>query len=139
VRQVSGALGSAIVGAVLQSRLASDMSSQAVRYSAQLPTRYRGKFVAGFSHSSRSGLQVGRGQTGGGQVPTGLPANVARHVGQLGRLVFHNAYIDAMHVALALPLISMTLGAVLTLVFMHNQKEAQQAADSSGGVAAAVE
>jgi EmrB/QacA subfamily drug resistance transporter len=139
VRQVGGALGSAIVGAVLQNRLASEMTSQAIRYSAQLPAQFRDKFIAGFSHSSRSGLQVGRGQTGGGKVPTGLPANVARHVAQLGQQVFHTAYINAMHVALALPVISMALGAVLTLVFMHSQKAAQQATRSSGGVAAAGE
>jgi ABC-type arginine/histidine transport system permease subunit len=53
--------------------------------------------------------------------------------------VFHTAYINAMHVALALPVISMALGAVLTLVFMHSQKAAQQATRSSGGVAAAGE
>jgi hypothetical protein len=62
-----------------------------VRYSVQLPAQFRGKFIAGFSHSSRSGLQVGRGQTGGGKIPTGLPANVAHHIGQLGQLVFHTA------------------------------------------------
>jgi hypothetical protein len=139
VRQVGGALGSAIVGAVLQSRLAGEMTSGAVRYSAQLPAPYRANFVAGFAHSSRNGLQVGRGQSGGGQVPTGVPAAVARHIGQLGQLVFHQAYINAMHVALALPVISMTLGAIVTLIFMHNQQDAQDAARSSGGVAAAGE
>lgn len=139
VRQVGGALGSAIVGAVLQNRLAGEMTSSAVRYSVQLPASYRSKFVAGFSHSSRNGLQVGRGQSGGGQIPIGLPATVARHIGQLGQLVFHQAYINAMHVALALPVISMTLGAVVTLLFMHSQKDAQDAARSSGGMAAAGE
>jgi hypothetical protein len=107
VRQVGGALGSSIIGAVLQNRLATEMTSQATRYSAQLPALYRSKFIAAFSHSSRSGLRVGRGQTGGGQILTGLLPSVARHIAQLGRLVFEYAYINAMHVALALPVISM--------------------------------
>jgi len=50
--------------------------------------------------------------------------------------VFHRAHINAMYVALALLVISMTLGAIVTLVFMHNQQDAQNAAWSSGGVAA---
>ncbi len=139
VRQVGGALGSAIVGAVLQNRLASEMTSGAVRSSVQLPSQYRAKFVAGFAHTSQSGLQVGRGQTGGSHIPTGLPANIVRQIGQLSQVVFHQAYINAMHVALALPVISMLLGAILTVTFMHSQKDVKAEDRSAGGIAAAGE
>ena len=137
VRQVAGAVGSAIVGAVLQNRLSSEMSSQAIHYSAQVPGPFRASFVAGFSHASRGGLQVGRGETGAGHVAANLPAGVAHHIAGLGQAVFHSAYINAMHVALALPVISMTLGAILTLIFMHNQEAERAAANSTGMTAAA--
>src|SRR5206468_2379909 len=41
IRQVGGALGSAVVGAILQNQLANDLHNQALKYSTQLPLQFR--------------------------------------------------------------------------------------------------
>jgi EmrB/QacA subfamily drug resistance transporter len=125
VRQVGGAFGSAIVGAVLQYKLAGQLHSQAVRFGAQLPARYRGKFVQGFSHSGSSGLEVGRGQTGA-HLPTGLPHNVAQQLGHLGQLVFQNAFINAMKPTLAWPIGVLVVGGALALLMQTSPAQAQE-------------
>ncbi len=115
MRQVGGAMGGAVVGAVLQNRLGSELHSQAVRFSAQLPASARARFVAGFSHATKSGLQVGRGQTGAaGNLPGNLPASVAHQLAVLGRETFQNAYLNAMKPSLALPIVVIFCGAAVT-------------------------
>jgi EmrB/QacA subfamily drug resistance transporter len=135
VRQVGGAFGSAVVGAVLQNQLANNLHSQAVKYSAQLPPQFRTKFVAGFSHASTSGFQVGRGQTGT-KLPSGLPAQVAGKLDHLAKLVFDHAYILAMKPALAFPIVFMLLGA-FTALLMRSDQAAAVEQERPSGIAAA--
>lgn len=123
VRQVGGALGSAIVGAVLQNQLANQLHSRAVAYSTRLPAQFRGKFVSGFSHAASGGLSVGRGQTGA-SLPKNVPQNVAHTLQTLGTQVFQHAFLNAMKPSLALPIGVLVLGAVLA-VFMKTSAVAQ--------------
>src|SRR5206468_3697382 len=94
IRQVGGAIGSAIVGAVLQNRLSVELHDQAVKFAASaqppLPAGVRARFIEWFSHSG--GLEVGRGQTGF-SVPRNLPAALAHQLQQLGLEVFHHAFL----------------------------------------------
>jgi EmrB/QacA subfamily drug resistance transporter len=124
VRQVGAALGSAVVGAVLQNQLANDMHSEAVSYSAQLAPAYRTEFVRGFAHTN--GVQVGRGQTGF-QLPPNLPANVAHTLQTLGTTVFQHAYLLAMRPAMVLPISVLLSGAVFA-VFMRTPSAKARAA-----------
>jgi EmrB/QacA subfamily drug resistance transporter len=124
VRQVGGALGSAIVGAILQYKLSSDLHTQAVKYASQLPTKYRGTFVQGFSHSGSSGLNVGRGQTGA-HLPSGLPHQVAGKLQHLGELVFQHAFINTMKPTLALPIAVLVLGGILATFMQTSGTGAQ--------------
>src|SRR2546421_3410419 len=71
VRQLGGAVGSAVIGAVLQNRLATQLHDQAVAYSSRVDPAFRSRFIDGFSHAASSGFQVGVGQTGGVQLPPG--------------------------------------------------------------------
>lgn len=135
IRQVGGAFGSAVVGAVLQNQLASNLHSQAVKYSTQIPPQFRTKFVAGFSHASTSGFQVGRGQTGT-KLPKGLPAQAASQIEHLARAVFDHAYILAMKPALAFPIVLMVLGALTALLMRNDQAAAAEQAQPSGIAAA---
>ncbi|HZU13288.1 MAG TPA: DHA2 family efflux MFS transporter permease subunit [Chloroflexota bacterium] len=139
IRQVGGAFGSAVVGAILQHQLATDLHAQALRYSAGLPASFRARFVAGFSHASSTGFQVGRGQTGT-KLPPGLPAQVVRHVELLARQVFNHAFLDAMKPALVVPICLMMLGAIAAL-FMEGQRRAaaeeRARGEEAGGIAAA--
>ena len=71
VRQVGLVIGTAAVGALLQNRLVSAMTSQANARSAALPPQVRSRFVTQIHNSANNGIQVGAGQNGGSthQVP----------------------------------------------------------------------
>src|SRR5262249_31966230 len=65
-RQIGSAIGSAVIaGAVLQNQLASALHERALTAASQLPPQLRQGFVNGFADAARSGLEVGRGQSGG--------------------------------------------------------------------------
>src|SRR4029453_14307681 len=76
-RQVGGGVGAAIVGAVLQNQLASAIHDGAALAAHQLPAQLQQPFIDGFAEAVRGGLEVGRGQSGGVQLPAGLPQPAA--------------------------------------------------------------
>src|SRR6202012_6286999 len=76
VRQVGSVIGTAAVGALLQTRLASSLASQASIHAAALPAQYRAPFVNGFRQSAASGLLTGAG-SGSSAATRGLSAAVA--------------------------------------------------------------
>ena len=110
-RQVGTAAGLAVIGAVLQSRLVSAMTDRAAADSAQLPAPIRGRFVDAFAHAGSAGLEVGRGQSGGAQVPAGLPPQAAELVQRLSHDVFVTGYTNAMRPTLAVATGVLLLGA----------------------------
>ena len=137
IRQVGGAFGSAVVGALLQNRLAAELHSQAVAYSGGVPAQFRAKFIASFSGAAKGGLQVGRGQTGGGRLPSDVPAQAVQHLRQLVIQVFDHAFLNAMKPSLALPIAVLVLGSLLTLVFMRSSPAIQaESAQPQSGIAA---
>ena len=139
VRQVGGAMGTAAIGAVLQHQLATDLHSQAVKYSAQVPKSFRPKFVAGFSHAGNGGFQVGRGQTGTStHLPASVPPSVAQHLAILGRDVFQHAYLLAMKPSLAVGVTAVAAGALIT-PFMATHLKGLRAAEKPSQLAAAGE
>jgi EmrB/QacA subfamily drug resistance transporter len=145
VRQVGGAAGSAVVGAVLQSRLAIELQTEASHYaaSAHLPPAVRAKFVSGFSNSASGGFQVGRGQTGAGNLPHNLPPALLHELQTLAQTVFQHAFLYAMKPALAIAIIVMLVGAASAFLMQTSQKSSQAAAarqdQEQGGYAAAGE
>src|SRR3989440_10314154 len=50
IRQLGAAIGSAVVGALLQNQLATTLHDQAVSHAAALPAAFRDQFVAAFSN-----------------------------------------------------------------------------------------
>jgi hypothetical protein len=103
-RQLGGAIGGALVGAILQNRLAAALHDEAVKRAVALPAQARAGFVDGFSGAASGGLDVGAGQTGGKvQLPPGTPHAVAVRIGQLAREVFDHAFVTAMRWSLILP------------------------------------
>ncbi|HEV7214731.1 MAG TPA: DHA2 family efflux MFS transporter permease subunit [Chloroflexota bacterium] len=129
-RQVGGVVGSAVVGAVLQNRLASALHDQAVAYSVQLPEQFRAAFVSGFSNAAQGGLDVGRGQTGAQiQLPPGVPAAVGQQLAQIGKNVFVHGFINAMRPTLSVSIIVIVVGSVSCLL-VQRQKAADSAATS---------
>ena len=128
VRQVGGALGSAVVGAILYNQLATDLKGQAIKYAAQLPAKARDGFINGFSHAASGGLQVGRGETGAGHIPGNVPPALKHQMNVLAGDVFDHAFLLAMKPALAVCIVVLVLGAGATLFMASPAAREQQAA-----------
>ena len=129
-RQVGGAIGSAVVGAVLQNRLAVSLHDQAVSYSAQLPSQVpqtvRQKFVDGFSNAVKSGLSVGHSSSSSAGQVSGAPPQVAAEIARISHDVFAYGFIDAMRPTLAVPIAVLALGS-LSCLAIKRRKRAEQA------------
>jgi MFS family permease len=103
-RQVGGALGGAIVGAVLQNRLASSLHDEAVARAHAVPAQARDRFVAGFANAGSQGLDVGAGQTGGQfKAPPGTPESIVQQIADVARQVFEHAFLTAMRWSIIIP------------------------------------
>ena len=100
VRQVSLAIGSAVVGAVLTQQVATDLPRQAARVAGQVPPAFRGRFVAAFQGSGDSSQQFGAGQTRLQNLPHNLPASTVNELSSLARGVFDHAFLNGMRPAL---------------------------------------
>ena len=116
MRQLGSAVGLALIGAVLQNQLSSALHDRAVADSAHLPPQVREGFINGFASAAKAGLQVGRGQTGGSAIPTGLPPSVAAQVQSLIHDVFVNAFTTAMRPTLAVAVAAVLLGSLSCLL-----------------------
>jgi MFS family permease len=116
IMELGSVLASAAVGAVLQNRLAIALHDQATHHSVQLPAAFRDQFVAGFEGATRSGFEVGRGQSGANvTLPPGVPASTVHAIQQLAHDVFTNAFVIAMRPSMALPVAIVVLAALACL------------------------
>ena len=125
-RQVGGAIGSAIVGAVLQNRLAVGLHDQAVTYAAQLPPdlpqEFRQRFVEGFSSAASAGFEVGTSSSSAaGRIP-GVPPQIADQIAALAHDVFAHAFVDAMRPTLLVPVVVLAIGAVSCLAIKRRAR-----------------
>jgi EmrB/QacA subfamily drug resistance transporter len=135
-RQVGAAVGSAVVGALLQSHLATTLHDQAVSQSVALPLAYRQQFVAAFSSVASNGFEIGTGQNGA-KLPAGLPPAVAQHITALAHNVFVSGYIDAMKPTLVVPIAVLVLTALSALLIKRRRPQAQTVEAPSEEFAAA--
>ncbi|MEA2643554.1 MAG: hypothetical protein QOG08_580 [Chloroflexota bacterium] len=121
-RQVGQAVGSAVVGAVLQNRLAITLHDQAVTHAAALPAAFRDQFIAAFSSVASSGFQIGTGENGA-QLPAGLPPAVAQQLTALAHDVFVTGYIDALKQTLVLPIAVLALTGFTALLIKRRKRQ----------------
>src|SRR5256712_1895203 len=120
-RQLGAAIGSAVVGALLQNQLATTLHNQAVSHASALPAAFRDKFVAAFSSVSSNGFQIGTGQNGA-KLPSDLPPAVAHQIAALAHDVFVSAYIDAMKATLVVPIAFLAFTALTTLLIKRRKR-----------------
>jgi MFS family permease len=130
LRQVGSVVGSAAVGALLQNQLASTLRDEATKRAGALPADVRTRFVEGFAASAKGGIEVGPSQAA---APSGVPADVAAKIRQVGLEVFQHGYVQAMHTALVLPVLAAFVAAALCLLATRhtNSPEAGGPATSS--------
>ncbi|GAC1684379.1 MAG: DHA2 family efflux MFS transporter permease subunit [Candidatus Dormibacteraceae bacterium] len=122
-RQVGAAIGSAVVGALLQNRLAITLHDQAVSHANALPAAYRDQFVKAFSSVGANGFQIGTGQNGA-KLPSGLPPAVAEQLTSLAHQVFVSGYVDALKQTLVLPISVLALTAFSALLIKRYDRRA---------------
>ncbi|HEV1991832.1 MAG TPA: MFS transporter, partial [Candidatus Dormibacteraeota bacterium] len=137
-RQVGAAIGSAVVGALLQNRLAITLHDQAVSHAAALPAAYRDQFVMAFSSVATNGFHIGTGQNGA-KLPSGLPPGVSAQLTSLAHQVFVSGYIDALKQTLVLPIAVLALTAFSALLIKRHapQVAVEQREPATEKVAAA--
>jgi EmrB/QacA subfamily drug resistance transporter len=123
IRQLGAAIGSAVVGALLQNRLAISLHDQAVSHASQLPAAFRDQFVAAFSNISSKGFEIGTGQSGT-QLPSNIPPAVALRVAAIAHDVFVSGYIDAMHATFVLPVAFLAFTALTSLLIKRRERPA---------------
>ncbi|GLZ09919.1 MFS transporter [Actinomadura sp. NBRC 104425] len=115
IRQIGSVLGSAVVGAVMQNRLAAALRDEAVARSGAVPAQLRERFVAGFANAAKGGLEVGVGQTGAHQLPSNVPPSVAHRVQEVAAQVFGHGFVHALAPTIAVPVAAVLLGAAACL------------------------
>jgi EmrB/QacA subfamily drug resistance transporter len=127
-RQLGGVIGAAVVGAVLQNQLANSLRERAIQDASQLPPQFQQPFVEGFSNAVKSGLEVGRGQSGmTQQLPQGIPPQVVDTLQRLGHDVFVNGFIAAMKPTLEVSIVVLVLGVISTLAVVNTKKASAHA------------
>jgi EmrB/QacA subfamily drug resistance transporter len=114
-RQLGAAIGSAVIGAILQNQLATTLHNQAVSHASALPPAFRAQFIATFSSVSSNGFQIGTGESGA-KLPTNIPPAVASQLAAVAHDVFVSAYIDAMHATFVVPIVFLAFTAVTTVL-----------------------
>jgi EmrB/QacA subfamily drug resistance transporter len=124
-RQLGAAIGSAVVGAILQNQLATALHDQAVAQSSSLPAAFRDRFVAAFSSVGSNGFEIGTGQNGA-SLPAGLPPTVAHELATLAHNVFVSAFIDSMKTTLAVPIAFLAFTALTTVLIRGRQQPPAQ-------------
>jgi EmrB/QacA subfamily drug resistance transporter len=119
-RQLGITIGTAAVGALLQNRLVSTLTSEAQQRATVLPANLRVGFVRQFHDSAASGLQVGVGETGARALP-GVSGALAAQVERVSTEVFAHGFVSALRPTLLLPVAVVMLGAVCTLFLRHER------------------
>jgi EmrB/QacA subfamily drug resistance transporter len=123
-RQLGAAIGSAVVGALLQNHLATTLHDQAISHAASLPIAFRAQFIAAFSSVASNGFEIGTGQNGA-KLPPGIPPAVAAQISALAHDVFVSGYIDAMKSSLVIPIAFLALTALTTLLIRRTPRTQQ--------------
>ena len=128
-RQLGAAIGSAVVGGLLQNQLATALHNQAVAHAGEVPAAFRDRFIAIFSSASSNGFQIGPNQTGAA-LPAGLPPAVAAQLTRVAHDVFVSGYIDAMKSTLVVPVLFLAFTALTTLLIKRRRRPAAQAVEA---------
>src|SRR5213593_959953 len=123
IRQLGAAIGSAVIGALLQNRLAVTLHDQAVSHAGALPDAFRSQFIAAFSNVSSKGFEIGTGESGA-QLPANLPSSVAHQLSVIAHDVFVTGYIDAMKQTFVLPIAFLLFTALTALLIRRRQRAA---------------
>jgi MFS family permease len=138
-RQVGSVIGTAAVGALLENRLVTSLSSQATIRSAGLPAHVRATFIHGFQQAAATGLFSGA--TPGSSPQPGEPKALAAQLQRLGAEVFSHGYVLAMRWTMVMPIAVVVLAAASCLLVKNTvsgQDRTAEAAVEAGQMAGTI-
>jgi EmrB/QacA subfamily drug resistance transporter len=121
IRQLGAAVGSAVIGAILQNRLAVTLHDQAVSHAGALPEAFRAQFIAAFSSVASNGFEIGAGENGA-KLPANIPPAAAHQLTVLAHEVFVSAFIDAMKSTFIVPVVFLAFTALTTLLIRRRPR-----------------
>src|SRR6266550_1962938 len=127
IRQLGAAIGSAVIGAILQNQLATTLHSQAVSHASALPPAFRDQFIAAFTNVSSKGFEIGAGESGA-RLPSNIPPAAASQIAAVAHDVFVFAYIDAMKATFVVPIAFLAFTAVTALLIRGRPRASSTAA-----------
>lgn len=114
VQELGSVLATAVLGAVLTSRLTAAVTEQAHLAAAGLPAEVRVPFVTAMGHA---GQLIGAGQAGGLDLGSDLPPAVAAQVQVAAEHVFAVGFTEAMRPTVLVPAVVLALAALaVTLI-----------------------
>ena len=111
-RQVGSVIGTAGVGALLQNRLVSSLTSQARQRTAGMAPAAREHLIAGFTAAAKSGLEVG---------------SAGHSFSALGQQIFGFGFVEAMRPTMYGPIIILFIGAA-SCIFVRRRPVATESA-----------
>jgi EmrB/QacA subfamily drug resistance transporter len=123
-RQLGSSTGSAVIGGVLATLLASGMRAKAIVAAGRLPAATRPEFLGGFAKLAQTGLSVGRGQSGGATIPASVPQPLRAQLEHLTHTIFTTSYVHSMRSALLIPVILLLLCAASCALLRRPQPQA---------------
>jgi EmrB/QacA subfamily drug resistance transporter len=119
-RQLGMVIGSAAVGAVLQTQLAFHLYTEAQTRSAQLPPQMQASFVDGVTNAFKGGLFGASSQTAM-PIPVGISPELGQQIQQIAHEVFIHGFIGAMVPSLLVSVVVLLVGALSCLLVNTKQ------------------
>jgi EmrB/QacA subfamily drug resistance transporter len=123
IRQVGTVLGAAVIGAMLQSRLADRLVAESATSSRQLPEAVRPGFREGFQQIADEGIEVGTRTTGStARLMAEVPQDVRGLTGRLIADVYGRSLTSAVQWALLLAVAVIVVLGALTLLLPGRER-----------------
>ncbi|MFI1768397.1 DHA2 family efflux MFS transporter permease subunit [Streptomyces sp. NPDC020800] len=127
-RQFGSVLGTAAVGALLQSRLATAIGERATERARSLPAGYRAPFTAALRRAADSAVEAG-GDGSHLAAPPGIPRAAAAQLREAGRYAMAHGLVDAVRQTVVLPVAMTALAAVCCLAVRSAARREQNPDD----------
>jgi EmrB/QacA subfamily drug resistance transporter len=129
-RQLGAVIGSAAVGALLQSQLKSNFTADAIQQAKTLPPQMQQGLINSFKKAASAGLEV----TGRPSLPRNTPPQVVTAF----RYVFDHGFTAGMRTTLILPIAMMGVAAASVVLVKQRKRAAEGATPAEGEPVGAV-
>jgi EmrB/QacA subfamily drug resistance transporter len=135
VRQVGAVIGTAAVGALLQSRLAVSLPIAAAVRAGSLPPQARSHFIAGFAKAAQHGEAASPTQ-GNVKLPPGTAPSLASEIHKIASEVFSAGYVTAMHATMIVPIGLLVVASLSCLAIKGRARSVPPASAAAADAAA---